>query len=70
MTNVLNGNCMKNGVMIMTIDEKAVLKQALANYQELWNDFLNDIDDGRWNRTEIERNIEQCRQILSDEHDT
>lgn len=55
--------------MIMTIDEKTILKKALANYQELWNDFLNDIDDGRWNRAEIERNIAQFRQILSFEHD-
>lgn len=66
----LNGNCVKNGAMVMTIDETAILKQALANYQELWNDFLNDIDDGRWNRAEVEHNIVQCKQILSFDHDT
>ena len=48
----------------MTDEEKEILKQAIANYQELWNDFVDEIDDGRWNRKEVENNIAHTKQIV------
>ena len=54
--------------LIMPNEDSNALKQAVVNYRELWNDFLTDIDDGRWNRSEVEQNIAACKKILGIDH--
>lgn len=50
--------------MMITNQEIFILAQAIVNYRELWEDFLIDTNDGRWNRKEVEDNITLCETIL------
>lgn len=50
--------------VVLTKSELEVLRQAMANYEELWRDFLIDIDDGRWVRAEVETNITRAKNVL------
>lgn len=53
----------------MTFDRESVevIRQALANYYSLWDDFLDDIDDGRWRRSQVVQNIAIVRSLFEDE---
>jgi hypothetical protein len=51
-------------VATVKVDDYHMLALALANYEELWRDFLSEIDDGRWTRKLVAENLESMRACL------
>lgn len=41
------------------------LKQVLANYEQLWAEWQEQVGDGSWSRTEVENNLDDLREIIS-----
>lgn len=41
-----------------------ILKQVLANYELLWEEWKQEIGDGSWNRAEVDRNIVELEELI------